>query len=153
MDLIFDSPKPIFIMFWNWYFFTINTTLLFCFLLDFLVEMMKFLAIFCRNSWHGIWQRRSGLCLKNSGTEIFWKLLQKTKCRLVFKTKFWRKVIIHPYDDENIWNENLLRTSLWPTGFIGHCEDTACETLDLVTENNSCWSKDMKTWFWWTNLS
>lgn len=42
--------------------------------------------------------------------------------------------MIHRDDDENMRNDNLLRTSFWPAGFVGHLEDTTCETLDLVTE-------------------
>ena len=39
-------------------------------------------------------------------------IFYKMKWRIFFKTEFWRKFIVQQYDDENIWNENLLRTSL-----------------------------------------
>jgi len=44
-----------------------------------------------------------------------WKTFEiyyKNEVLNFLQTEFWRKVIIHPYDDENLWNNNLLRTSL-----------------------------------------
>ena len=62
---IFDLENPLFEDF-----STFTRELCFsCFLFDFFELMMNFLSMFCRDSWHWIWQRRPGLCLNIFTTE------------------------------------------------------------------------------------
>lgn len=106
MDLIFDSPRPIFVMFSHWHFFHFNTTLFLNFLFDFLNEMMKFLAIlFCRDSYHWIQKRRPGLRLKNFTIEGALRItysLQKTNLTISSsKQSFEEESFSSIIDDEN----------------------------------------------------
>jgi len=134
-----------FVMFWLGTFSTINKTLSFCFPFDFLDWVMSLLLIFYRDSGMS-WQRKTRAAPGEFNNWFFFfklhdNLLQSEMTNFL-ENRVLKKSHSRAYDDGNIENEDLIRTSPW---VYWHC----CTLLKTKLTNprrsdwnDSCWSRD-----------